>query len=261
MSHQVRIIETEARAVGDPEESREIEFTISTFARDSHHTVVNQNNWDLRRYERNPVVGWHHALWGDLCAGPDPDTVIGSGRARVEAAGTDNAHLVSVWRAEPREINELAEKVFRKVLFGSIRATSVGFAEVGKGGWGEGEEAQGMPGETYYFQGQELFEWSICTMGSNPETVKRELRSQTEAALGYIKARVPELTTRDIMRMTVKDVLEVLEDKPERAAFTSTTAVEARRPLVEFVRESLDTREEQRTAFQRAVDTFGRAPR
>lgn len=251
MNH-VRIIDTKPRAAPDVEESRRVEFTISTNARDSHHTILNQNAWDLTRYNRNGIVGFDHAVWGgNLCGASDPDVALGPGRAWVENAGTNEARLIGEWTAEPRDINELAERIFRKVLFGTLKATSVGFRDVGVGRWGDGDEAEGAPRETYYFAGQELFEWSIVFMGSNPETVKRSLNAQTRAAIEYVRAHVPELSTRDVLNMTVRDVLEAVDGKPVKAAFTSTTRAERRQPLEEFVRDSLHVSEAFRAATAR----------
>lgn len=237
--HQVRYAPTEYRAPGKPEEDRELEFIISTSARDSHRTVLNQRNWDLERYKRAGIVGYQHNVWGaGMCNEPNPDFVIGPGRAWSEGdtRATGGAQLIGHWKAEPREINELAEKVFRKVLFGTLKATSVGFKPIGEGRFGEGDEAEGRVNETYYFEGQELYEWSVVNMGSNPETVKRSLEADTRAAISFIKSRVPDLSTRDILGMTVRDVLEALDGKPERAAFTSITQREVRQKAVELIR-------------------------
>lgn len=251
MNH-VRINDTPARAPDNPDDRR-IEFIISTNARDSHHTVLNQNGWDLTRYTRNGVVGYQHELWGGtLCNAADPDTVLGPGRAWVENPGSPDATLIGEWTAEPREVNELAEKIYRKVLFGTLKATSVGFAEVGRGHWGDEDESEGAPNETYYFEGQQLFEWSIVHMGSNPETVKRDLQPQVRAAIDYLKRQVPGLTTRDVLSMTVRDVLAVVEGKPVQAALASTTRAEARRPLAEFVRDALEQPAALRAAWKRA---------
>lgn len=267
---QVRITETPWRAPGDPSNDRTLEFIISTAARDSHHTILNQNQWDLTRYQRNGIVGYQHAVWGAaLCNDPNPDMVIGPGKAYSEIVPQQNSaedasdglrfdtdpvelgtladedqrtsrkprQLVGVWKAEPRDINELADKIFRKVMFGTLKATSVGFKPVGEGQWGQGEQAKGMPQETFYFDGQELMEWSVVNMGSNPETVKRELQGQTRAAIAYVKARIPELSTRDVLRMTVKDVLDALEGDPAAAPFTDVTRAEMRETVPEFAGE------------------------
>lgn len=223
------------------DEQTPVDFILSTYARDSHRTIVNQAGWQLDRYNRNPIVGYQHNVWGaGMCNEPDPDFVIG--KSVVSLAPDPNRQgkqmLVGTPTFEPREINELAEKVRRKVIFGSMRATSVGFGEIGKGQYGEEEEARGGANETYYFQGQELFEWSIVNMGSNPETVKRSLEADTRAAIAFIKTRVPNLSTRDIMKMTVADILREIDD-PVRGAFVATTKEETKQGVGQYIQESL----------------------
>lgn len=227
----------------DDIDSRRADFVISTGVRDSHRTVLNQENWDLKRYGRNPIVGWQHEVWGGgMCNPADPDHTIGTSHAYVEGVSRD-ARLVAEATFEPREINELAEKVYRKVVFGSLRATSVGFYPVGKGRWGNGDEAEGEPRETYYFAGQELYEWSICHMGSNPETVKRDATRRAQQflarAVAGLRALGDDITVDAVMRMTVADAIRHLEGRPERAAMTSTTRAEKRQKAVDFIRTNL----------------------
>lgn len=233
---------TEVRLPDTPE-ARAASFVISTAARDSHHTVLDQEKWDLTRYGRNPIVGWHHEVWGGgLCYAPDPDNTIGTSVVALEGAGR-TARLVADATFEPREINELAEKVYRKVLFGSLRATSVGFYELGQGKWGDGDEAEGRENETYYFAGQELMEWSICHMGSNPETVRREAtnraRSFLSRAVAGLHALGDDVTLEQVMRMTVADAITLLERQPQSAALLSTSRAERRQKTVDFIRSNL----------------------
>lgn len=211
-SPQLQTLTGEVRAFSpDVEETREVEFVISTPARDRHHTVLNPRRWVLEPYNRNPVVGYQHNLYGDLCNPPNPDDVIGSGRVWLEGD-----RLIGAVRFEPAELNPLAEKVFRKVLAGTLRATSVGFIplmdpETGAyGRWGEGEEAQGRANETFYLYGQELVEFSIVNIPSNPDALRRGLRDQTAHALMYLR-RVTGLEFRQIEGMTVREVLDALE--------------------------------------------------
>ena len=58
------------------EESRIIPFVLSTPTRDRHHTILNQANWNLDNYRKNPVVGYMHNLYGDMCNPPNPDDII-----------------------------------------------------------------------------------------------------------------------------------------------------------------------------------------
>lgn len=197
----------------DVEETRTVEFVISSGGRDRHRTVLNPAGWDLRNYDRNGIVGYQHNVYGgDMCIPDNPDNVIGRGMAFLEGD-----LLIGRVIFEPADINPLAEKVFRKVLFGSLRTTSVGFLPVGKGKWGEGDEAKGGTRETYYFQGQELLEWSIVNIPSNPDAAGRAMRDQASNALMFVKRTLGnDYSFTDIEKMTVADVLRLLEGAKQR---------------------------------------------
>lgn len=149
------------------EETRTITFVASDGSRDSAHTVLNQDGWKLDRFNKNPVIGYNHDIYGGW-GGNDVDKVIGKGRAY----GEDGKLMVDI-TFEPKEINELAEKVFQKILFGSLNAVSVGFLPVGKGAWGKGNEAPGEANETYYYAGQELLEISVVNIPANSNATRK----------------------------------------------------------------------------------------
>lgn len=213
MNQQLQTLEGQVRAFSENvEETRTIEFVISTPARDRHHTRTNPQRWKLDNFNKNGVVGYQHNVYGDMCNPPNPDDVIGSGRAYVEGDS-----LIGVVRFEPADINPLAEKIFRKVLIGTLKATSVGFLPVpaidnSMGYWGSGEEDKGRANETFYFHGQELLEFSIVNIPSNPEALVRSMRDQTAHALMYIR-RATGLDFKEIEALTIRDVLDALEGK------------------------------------------------
>ncbi|OJV23099.1 MAG: hypothetical protein BGO30_03920 [Bacteroidetes bacterium 41-46] len=151
---------------GDVETTRYIEFVASDNSRDSYKTVLPVDKWDLDRFNKNGVIGYQHALYYST----NPDMVIGSGRAFVE----DDQLIIGV-TFEPADLNPVAEKLFRKVLHGTIKAVSVGFNPVGEGAWGVGDEAAGKENQTYYFGGQELLEVSIVHIPANKNAVKRAM--------------------------------------------------------------------------------------
>jgi HK97 family phage prohead protease len=156
------IREAVVRALSDKnKENREVEFVISTEAPDSYGTVFKSDGWDLKRYEKNPVVFYAHRSWSD-----NPDMVIGTSEVRME-----DKQLIGVLRFEPAEINPLAEKVWQKVQAGTLRMASIG-ANPKKGHYGD--EKLGENRDLIYFDEQELLEWSIVPIGSNPEALKRE---------------------------------------------------------------------------------------
>lgn len=151
------------------EESRTITFVASDDTKDSAGTVLNQDNWDLRRFNSNGVIGYQHKVYGGWDDTDNPDNVIGKGVAYIE----DKKLMVDI-TFEPADINPLADKIYKKIQFGSLRAVSVGFLPIGRGRFGEGEDS-----ETYYFAGQELLEVSVVNIPANPNALKKSLEAET----------------------------------------------------------------------------------
>lgn len=229
---------------GDAEESRTIPFVLSTPARDRHHTVLNQDNWQLDNYRKNPVVGYMHNLYGDLCNPPDPDDVIAKSPSIEIVELASMKALVGYPVFETADLNIKADKVFRKLMLGSLNASSVGFLEIGAGQWGVNEEAAGHDNETYYFQGQELLEFSIVSVPSNPEAVKKSMRTQTASAITFAyHALGGKFRLSQIENMRVRDVLDLLDGKD----------IEIRETDPEKVRKMLQD-EEAKKAFNSIVD-------
>jgi len=196
------------------QESRIIPFVLSTSRRDRHGTVLNQDNWILDNYRVNPVVGFMHNLYGDLCNPPDADAIIGKSKNIDTEGRKGSRQLVAEAEFEPAELNLMAEKIFRKILFGSLRGASVGFLPVGKGWYGEKDEDQGNENETYYFEGQELLEWSVVSIPSNPDGAKRVMRDQAVAAIAYVRSALGgKFRLSQIEEMRVRDVLDLLDGK------------------------------------------------
>lgn len=157
-----------ARAVSDEnKESRTVDFVISTEEVDTYDTVFKISGWDLARYERNPIVCYAHKSWGD-----NPDTIIGTSEVFVEGE-----QLIGRVTFEPANINPLAETVFQKVMHGTLRMASIG-ANPKRGHWGDTKLGENP--DVIYFDEQELLEWSIVPLGSNPDAMKRSAEALAE---------------------------------------------------------------------------------
>lgn len=178
-------IQGEIRALSDNvKETRTVEFIISTDKRDRHGTRLMVDRWELDNFNKNGIVGYQHDVYGSFFGEENPDKVIGKGSARIE----DN-QLIGTVIFEPAEINPLAEKIFQKVLFGSLKSTSVGFRETK-----EGETIKEEDGtETYVYGGQELLEFSIVNIPSNTDAIKRA--EKREELKGVIKEVLTEIET------------------------------------------------------------------
>jgi len=95
----------------------------------------------------------------------------------------------------------LAEKVWRKVQNGTLRMASVGALPT-RGHWGE--KAAGEDAEVLYFDAAELYEWSIVSMGSNPDALKRNQESM-EAIRASIKKEIPAIETPETKTRTMRE--------------------------------------------------------
>jgi hypothetical protein len=192
---------------------------ISTSDKDRHNSIINTDAWDLENYNRNPIVGYQHNVYGGgICHKADPDDIIGSSRVFKEGE-----NLIGAVTFEPPEENALAEKIFRKVLRGTLRSASVGFLpkidEKGKTGkWGskeDGEDFNGSNPTFRYNDGQELIEWSIVNIPSNPKAQAKALRSEVANALVFLKRELGFSFT-DIENLKVGDIVEMIENPDKR---------------------------------------------
>lgn len=163
------------------EETRTVEFIISDETRDRHGTIIPVRSWNIDSYNKNGIVGYMHDVYGVDVS--NPDLILGRGEAFIE----DNK-LIGRVTFEPADINPLAEKIFKKVLHGTLKATSVGFRETVRGSWGKDDEAVNGKNPTYYFGAVELLEFSIVNIPSNPNALRRKIEDEAEAD------RVKELT-------------------------------------------------------------------
>jgi HK97 family phage prohead protease len=170
-----RIVSHEVRKKDSDENDRTLTFVASDGTRDSSHTVLNVDGWDLDRFNKNGVIGYQHKVYGGWMDDSNPDNVIGKGNAYVK----DKKLMVDV-EFEPADLNPLAEKIYRKLLFGSLNAVSVGFRDLGGGSWGRGLEGPGEDNETYYYKKQELLEVSVVNIPANPNALKRSIKGQEE---------------------------------------------------------------------------------
>ena len=155
-------------------EKRQVEFVISSEAVDSYRTVFKMDGWDLSGYNRNPIVCYQHRANSD-----DPDNIIGTSTVRI-----DGEDLIGTVTFEPAEINPRAEKIFQKVQSGTLRMASVG-ANVQKARLGV--EENGEDPDVLYFTEQRLMEWSVVSVGSNPDAHKRNSETLAEMRTSLAK--------------------------------------------------------------------------
>jgi hypothetical protein len=146
----------------DAEESRVMRFVLSTNERHlGQKTIPRQDKWSLDYYKQYPYFNLLTIPVEGCWPEKDTGTVIGkSNYIDIEGSGRQRKLIADAQFADG-DVNPLAEKAFRSVLYGSIRDTIVEFIEVGEGHWGTGDQAMGEENARYWFNGQELIRWAI----------------------------------------------------------------------------------------------------
>lgn len=189
MEKLTRYFSTRAESLGD----RKHRFIISDETLDRHNSIIKMAGWRLKNYEANGVVAYQHLTWTD-----NPDLIVGKGIAFI-----DGNRLIGEVELEPKEENEIAGKLDFKIGFGSIKATSVGFFPYS---WSWGIERDGEDPNILYFRDQDLLEWSICNIGSNPAAV-------IEKSLGEFVDKVRAASGADMPPTTLPPTPEKKEIK------------------------------------------------
>lgn len=172
-----RQVQLEIRNVD--EENRTAEFVISTETPDTYNTVFKADGAVLDRYNNNPIFTYQHEDWSK-----DPDDVLGTSELRMEGN-----QWIAVGKFEDAEndLNEKAEKVFRKVKKKTLRMASI-IALPLEGSYGVRELNEDP--EIFYFRKWELYSWSVVTHGSNPDALARNIQAITD-----FKDRTPKIQT------------------------------------------------------------------
>lgn len=199
------------------EQSRTITFIASTPNKDRDGDITNSKGWQLDNFIKNPVIGYQHQVVSHgLCITPDPDDIIGVGKnLRLDEEGK---LLVDI-SFEDKETNPKADKIFRKVLNGTLSAVSVGFIPI-KGQDGEyyrkGNESMGEDPDANYLYGQELLEISVVNVPANADAValRKGLKSQTAGAIVNL-SKMLNKSYDELQKMTIQDVVKELEGEKE----------------------------------------------
>jgi hypothetical protein len=187
-------------------ESRKMKFIISTGAKDRGKEVINMDNWSFDNYKANPIVGYQHAVHGSYFTDPNPDMVIGKSDVNVDSFNGKKV-IVAEAEFEPADINPIADKILKKLVFGSLNAASVGILPTGNG-----KSEKGV----YYYEGQELLEWSVVNIPMNQEAIKLSI-DRANDAIRAVSMMLPDVAFSDLKRMSVQQILDAIEGVREDA--------------------------------------------
>jgi capsid assembly protease len=138
-------------------DDRTVNIVISTKAIDRDNDTIDPEGFHLDNYRKNPVV---------LFAHDNTQPPIG----RADSIESKNGKLSAVTRFMPADLSPFSDTIFRMIGAKFLNAASVGFlpleySQVKRDG------SSGRAGEGIDFTKQELLEYSIVPVPSNPEAL------------------------------------------------------------------------------------------
>lgn len=145
----------------ETDDSRVINFIISTEDSDRSNDVISQDGWDLKSYQKNPVVFFNH-LTDDLPIGKciSINVVDKQLRASVEFVAP-----------EVPLVGQKAEAVYQLLKNGFLSATSVGFKPIEYEITDDQTRGAGSYSAGIDFIRTELTEFSIVGIPCNPNAL------------------------------------------------------------------------------------------
>jgi HK97 family phage prohead protease len=205
----------------EPLGERKMGFVISTAAVDRDGDTVDPKGWDLGSYTKNPVVLWAH----DYAQPPVGKAV--NIQATKDGLRADVEFL-------PQGMSPFADMIHDMCKTGFLNATSVGFRGM------EADPAKDRKGG-YDFKKQELLEFSIVPVPSNPEAlalrggksdqVQRYAKAMRHWTKDILGDEAPKLDAEqfenlaDAIAKAMKDPEPKVEDKKTDVATLDYTAI------------------------------------
>jgi hypothetical protein len=136
-------------------------FVVSTATEDRANRRVNPDGWDLAAYRENPVVLWEHGFDTAVPVATCPEIAVKAGRLEGVADFTETAAISG-------PMGEFAAGVYDLVAAKVLRMASAA--------WRGLEYAARYDADDRYlgmdYARQELVEWSLVPIGSNPDALR-----------------------------------------------------------------------------------------
>lgn len=177
---------------------------ISDESVDRHMTVIKADGWSFDNFMRNPIITVQHDAYSD-----NMDTVVGKA---LRVWQDDNRTTWMDFELEPAEINPLAEKIDKKIKFGSIRAFSVGFNPFK---WSEGDRSFDENPNVIYFRKQDLLEVGIVKLPSNPNATPTRATEDYEEFVSMIRTDLKMDELSPITEETSNEITPINPDVTE----------------------------------------------
>lgn len=187
----------QVKAVGS-ENSRLIEFIVSTGRVDRENDTIEPSGWDLTDYKSNPVVLWVHDHWSPPIA-------------NARTIYLDGDALKSMCEFTPEDINPFGYQVYKLYQGGYMHACSAGFQPI--------EYAYDeMRKYGINFKKQSLLEYSCVPVPANPDAlaVARSKGLKTDLLKAWAERAMDEHPTTDDARRQL-EVLRNLSTPDGRA--------------------------------------------
>ena len=146
-----------SKAYSIDEDAKSVTFIISTNDEDRYGEVVDQESWNFKSYQSNPIVLWGHD--------PDqPENVLG--RASDIKTSDDGSKTTAVLTFDS-DINPKADLAFNQIRKGSLRTVSVGFIP----------HTMEFEDDTPVLKDNELLEISVVPIPANAGAVALDLKA------------------------------------------------------------------------------------
>jgi len=173
-------------------ESREVTFVISTGDTDRDGDIINPKGWDFTEWLKNPVVLWGHD-YGSLPV------------ANGKKVWVEGSKVYATAKFIEPEVYPFADTIYKMLVNGYLRTVSVGFNPT-EYKWLEN-------GEGIEFIEQELLEFSVVSVPSNPEAlIVAGKKADTELIKSYAKGLMREFADDILGAQEKKDFAEVKYD-------------------------------------------------
>lgn len=221
------------------ETERTVTYIASTEAVDSYGEIVEQD-WILDRFNKNPVILYNHnrAVGGGFFGGGSlpPEATLPIGRSLEHGVILHEgrpALQIKVQFADA-DLNPFADKIFGLVRSGFLKGGSVGFNPH------DVRREVRNDVETYILSKNELFEFSICPMGANPDAVSLSAEGITDH-----RALLQTLATRHVTQQK-----EIPHMDPEKMLAETTARAEQLASDLKQAQADLEERSARITALE-----------